>query len=381
MLGVMTAPGSKRNRQNVREFSRTSNRAKHLHVRFVLGDTACARLPTLVEAALHNDFAFVNSSDCHSWHRAAKVHAWYRYALDRWPQAHWIGKSEDDGMLRIAALQRDLGALDSRDSWYYGIMAWVGLCAFDESCADRDGPAACCMGGCFAGGLQPHPAERSACMDGQCRLPRCQPRTEPRGHRCARVLSAPFAIGPVEVRSAVLARMIAGCQVAHRYMDSLSAAGDAVRRDCSSMDGNQGLPLIHCAPRLRLADATWRRMSYPHSAIRNSQGRNSSVLGWTHPAKGMSPEAVRRLWAAYASLPYRPAPLQTYEYAAGGLRFTGTVQWAGHLYTAEPRARLGLEPRLETEVRVAFRGPGETRRKHVMTSRGSGMISQSVGHV
>ena len=170
-------------------------------------------------------------------------------------------------------------------------------------------------------------------MEGRCHVPRCQPGGGGRGggggsaQRCAKVVSAPFAIGPVEVRSVALARAIAACDEAHRYMDSLSASGDAVGGDCSSMDGNQGMPFARCAPRqLRLADATWRRMSYPHSAIRNSRGLNSSVLAWTHPAKNMPLDGARRLLAAYASLPYRPAPLHTYEYAApGSLRFTGTV--------------------------------------------------------
>jgi len=127
VLGVMTAPGATRNRDNLRALSHRPH-AHGVRTVFVLGDVDCARRPTAAEHIAHRDFVFVNASDCQTWHRAAKVDAWYRHALARWPSAHWIGKSEDDALVRVSALARDLAALDATQPWYYGIMAWIGLC-------------------------------------------------------------------------------------------------------------------------------------------------------------------------------------------------------------------------------------------------------------
>ena len=55
------------------------------------------------------------------------------------------------------------------------------------------------------------------------------------------------------------------------------------------MDGAQAFSLTMCSRRVRLADATWQRMSYVPSAIRNARGQNATRLVWTHPAKSLSP--------------------------------------------------------------------------------------------
>ena len=39
------------------------------------------------------------------------------------------------------------------------------------------------------------------------------------------------------------------------------------------MDGAQAFSLTMCSRRVRLADATWQRMSYVPSAIRNARGQ------------------------------------------------------------------------------------------------------------
>ena len=59
------------------------------------------------------------------------------------------------------------------------------------------------------------------------------------------------------------------------------------------MDGAQAFSLTMCSKRVRLADATWRRMSYVPSAIRNARGQNETRLVWAHPAKSLAPTQAR----------------------------------------------------------------------------------------
>ena len=143
VLGVMTAPAAKQNRRNLRELSHSEPgvtpapgmsfsraRAPHAPERppmrnaravFVLGDCECARNGTVREAAHHRDIVYVKSDDCRTWHRPSKVFAWFQFAVSRWPRASWYAKSEDDGMVRLSSLMRDLSGLDAREPWYYGV--------------------------------------------------------------------------------------------------------------------------------------------------------------------------------------------------------------------------------------------------------------------
>lgn len=209
VLGVMTSPGAKQNRRNLRELSHMEPGARGARVVFVLGDVGCARNGTSREAAHHGDIVYVQSNDCSTYHRGPKVFAWYQYAVRRWPRAQWIGKTEDDGVTRLSSLLRDLSALDPREPWYYGIMQLTASCTFRETCPDQAGGSdwrGCC-GGCFAGSLQPYPTERGSCHGrASCQLPRCRVvgadgvRARPGTPQCAEIATAPFAVGPVEVR-------------------------------------------------------------------------------------------------------------------------------------------------------------------------------------
>ena len=340
-LGVMTAPGYVRNRENVRALSHSDpTLARVVYAVFVLGDLPCARDPTAEEARRHQDIVYVNSSDCTNWHRAPKVQAWFELAVVRWPAANWYGKSEDDGLLRIPALLLDLWSLPSNEYVIYGIMAWTGACtAFVDNCPMDGTPGSgyarstaswenCTAGAtCFGGALQPMPHEVSRCLTRH--QQRCQGAAEEcRGmpHLChvpsctvagkcsrADTLMAPYALGPVDVRSPRLARAVAECDEAKRYMAAISARA---ARPGATMDGGQALPVAMCVPRVLIADATWRRMSFTASAVRNSRGRNTTVLGWSHPAKRMASASARHVWDALVSPQYVPAPLPTYMYAA-----------------------------------------------------------------
>eukprot|EP00966_Prymnesium_polylepis_P200265 4640744-Prymnesium_polylepis.1 len=59
----------------------------------------------------YGDCVFVASKDCSKLHSPAKVHAWFNYAVERWPTVPWIGKMEDDGVLWPSALLTDLDSL------------------------------------------------------------------------------------------------------------------------------------------------------------------------------------------------------------------------------------------------------------------------------
>lgn len=386
VLGVMTAPAAHVNRRNLRELSHAEpGLARSTRVVFVLGDVPCAKDSTSQEASRHGDIVYVNSTDCKSWHRAIKVHAWWRLAVERWPQAEWYGKSEDDGLLRVSSLLRDLRALDPRQPWYYGIMAFTSSCVFRDGCPEEHsgggagagatsrGAWAGCCGGCFAGALQPYPRDDGLCASGSgaCGMPSCAVMAPGRVHaragsaKCAETPMAPFAIGPVEVRSRPLALTTAGCAHADRYMAALSRRGDALESDCASMDGAQAFTLTMCSPTTLLADATWKRMSYVPSAVRNARGKNETRLAWGHPAKSLGARDARSLWRALGELSYAPAPLHTYRLEApatpsgggGPIRLTATGVVTPEARRAAGGGRLGGTMRLG--------GPGGAARTRV----------------
>jgi len=180
VLGVMTAPAARQNRRNLRELSHSepdgvAHPKRHARSVFVLGDCECARNGTVREAAHHRDIVYVKSDDCRTWHRPAKVLAWFQFAVSRWPRTSWFAKSEDDGLVRLSSLMRDLAFLDPGEPWYYGIMQLTGSCSFRDTCPDAPGSSISaaagsttadwvgCCGGCFLGALSPYPSLRNGC--------------------------------------------------------------------------------------------------------------------------------------------------------------------------------------------------------------------------
>ena len=92
-------------------------------MRFVAGDVPCAHQAMQWEADEHGDVAFVASDDCKKWHSPAKIHA-VTYAL-AFPQASWIAKMEDDGILWTHAAVEALMSPTAR-AVYFGMMQWQG---------------------------------------------------------------------------------------------------------------------------------------------------------------------------------------------------------------------------------------------------------------
>lgn len=78
------------------------------------------------ESATHGDIAMVDALDGKGVSVACscgeKQTAWVRYALRRWPNAHFIGKTEDDTYLQLATLEAELRTLTSARNVMYGYM-------------------------------------------------------------------------------------------------------------------------------------------------------------------------------------------------------------------------------------------------------------------
>ena len=174
-LGIVAVPADRSTRDNIRatwlrDDAFADGRAS---ARFVIGSAACALSALAKEQSLHGDIAFVNASDCSPWHAGHKVHAWFQYALRRLP-AHWYGKAEDDSMLSVAPLLRDLAMLRrARPAVHlYGIsLQWIAHCRQHHSSHHTTGPpmarswaARTCAQGCWLGRLQ----------DSHRRPPRCE---------------------------------------------------------------------------------------------------------------------------------------------------------------------------------------------------------------
>jgi hypothetical protein len=202
-------------------------------VRFVIGALAPCAQDTLGEARSHGDVAYVNTSDCAPWHASSKVHAWFAYALLRFPSTPWFGKAEDDSMLRVGSLLADLALLRSSSSarhvLYGANMQWIAHCRQRRSAARARSGAVdpttwsrrTCAQGCWLGTLA-----REITSSGRSRPARCERGFDgaavlPGSADCPILPYAPFAPGPLDVRSAPLARLVATCGYARSYFASM----------------------------------------------------------------------------------------------------------------------------------------------------------------
>ncbi len=319
-LGIMVVP----NNAVLRTAARASwlpEARKYATTRWVAGDVPCARAALREEAQLYGDVAFVAADDCQKWHSPHKVHAWYQYALRSFPQAMWIAKMEDDGLLWTSALADALWAL--RDSGhasivrptasvYVGMVQWQGGCLLSEEGRGTPSEQKCngCWGGWYRGGA---PAPR-ACMDmwkdgwvGSVR----QGTSE-----CPAFQLAPFACGPFEARSRHLAQTVARCEYADRYFRAMSRRGDAKQNWCVSTDGGQGHALGACVRAMHVADLGAHRQKY---ATKQQLNESNAVL-IVHPIKSRGLEkdaarhhvivdAYRRTWEYLLRAPHQHRPL------------------------------------------------------------------------
>ena len=279
VVGVMTAPLI--NARNRRLIRRTMFEALLTHrairAAFVVGDVPCARRAMLEESNTHRDVVWINATDCHKAYGAEKVHAWYRHALHAWPSTPWLAKAEDDGLVMLPAVLRDLRSLDASKLTWYGVMGWVGSCTLGTGCSVELGRAAAgktqtdrgfvgCCGGCFGGLWQGRRVPKGPCVPGS-------KETGPfpkavGGAACPSVAVSPFPMGPIEVRSRGLAAAVGRCGYARDYFAAMSTRGGAIQNECASMDGAQGHAAAHCLQSpLTLADATFGRLRFPQPRL------------------------------------------------------------------------------------------------------------------
>ena len=286
-LGVITAPDAHKRRSGARAtwLRDPAVLTGRVAVRFVLGgggarsasddgDAAC-RESVRAEAAAHPaDTLLVDARDCHIWHSPAKVHAWFKAALRLFPSTAWLGKTEDDALPWPSAVVADLETLSPRVQ-YYGLMAWQGSCrggwaahgdgdgdggATTAAAAEEAAAAAQEAADLLATNRHSAPLECMGCFGGLfsggpsvCRATTC--RNAPSGRRCCQlgcpnaVRMAPFAVGPLEVRTRALAASVAACAYADAYFARLTATGAARGALCSTTDGSQGHAIAECLPK------------------------------------------------------------------------------------------------------------------------------------
>ena len=153
-LGIISDPREVRRRARIREtwlLKNTTAVVSYFVLRNVSTCVSKSKDIIAAEMATHSDFVFVPTGDCVKWYSPLKVHAWFAFALERWPHTAWYAKMEDDGMLKIAALLGELSALGIRNraSVYIGMMQWTGSCTLNEARREGGGEQKC--GGCWAG--------------------------------------------------------------------------------------------------------------------------------------------------------------------------------------------------------------------------------------
>lgn len=132
---------------------------------------------------------------------AEKTIQWMRYALRTWPAAQFIGKTEDDTFVHLAALELELQRLSSLPNVLYGLM---GICSMpDAARAERSTTG---FKACFLGSL-----ERVGWVTGAYRaLALWRQGARGKKAKCApgSAVPAPFPTGPLMVASASLAAAV-----------------------------------------------------------------------------------------------------------------------------------------------------------------------------
>lgn len=258
-IGIMVVPSNAAYRAAARQ-TWLNEAIKHATAVFVAGDVPCAHTALDREAGLHGDIVFVDSDDCKKWHSPAKIHAWYTYALKAYPQATWIAKMEDDGILWTKPLVAALGSVRQRGSVYAGMMHWQGGCEHSDLRSASGAEQACagCWGGWFNGGA---PAPRHCMPMWRTGWPGSVKTNVP---ECPSFHLAPFACGPFEARTRHLALAVSRCEYAKNYFSAMSRRGTARSDWCVSADGGQGHAVGACVRTVHIADLGPHRQKYAH---------------------------------------------------------------------------------------------------------------------
>jgi hypothetical protein len=179
------------------------------------------------------------------------VHAWFTFALERWPAARFFAKTEDDIFIALPRLFFDLLRLPAHLPLWYGLFVWTGS-TYDT--------AATKPVGCWGGAFEDNPAMTGKGM----RATLGKERGCPDG---ARPL-APAPTHELDLRSRPLAQALARCSYPGAWLRFASSGGPARLRRCpNDCAAVQGAWLTRCAAshaNVTLAHATWTKI-HSHS--------------------------------------------------------------------------------------------------------------------
>jgi len=258
-IGVMTHPANAAMRGRARHtwladaLQTDRHRSVAVVARFVVGNqfSRCKRVQEAlaIEHASFHDIAYVQAPDCHKGFGGEKVHAWYAYALATWPEAKWLAKMEDDGMLRMDALTQLVFSMP-RDVDYAGFMQWQATCSLVLTPMPGSRSEQPCAG-CWAGYFTDTHARKPWIRRHRCTsVNSFGTQIWPGSAQCPAIYHAPFACGPFELRSVRLANTVSSCKYANDYFTAMSRRSLALPQSanpqaspiCSSTDGSQALP-------------------------------------------------------------------------------------------------------------------------------------------
>jgi hypothetical protein len=265
---------------------------------------------------------------------AQKTHAWFAYALKAFPVAHWIGKTEDDAMVRVRALWAELKAVRAvrQDVESYGTLYWIGTCELVER--QRCNNVWCGRVQPLRGRAQIGPPDCNSPPFDMARAQAnekptawlCVPnvhdnwrdchrrfRIDPGSAECPSFLITPFVSGPLEIRARSLVERITRCLYARRFFETMSRrsalmvteGGDGM---CGMTDGTQGHALGACSANRSSVFAVlddgrncWPNMllNNPLSWARRHRCNASSIV--VHPLKGANRSQWAALWDALAN--------------------------------------------------------------------------------
>jgi hypothetical protein len=184
---------------------------------------------------------------------AELTHAWFAYALKRWPAAGYLGKTEDDIYVNVPSLIFELTRLPTVRPIWWGLFVWTG-----SADADANGPKAA---GCWGGSFEDNPLITLKGMH----------QTLGKERECpekARPLS-PAPTHEIDVRATPLARALAYCEYPIKWLRFAAKGGAGGLEKCpNDCAGVQGAWLTKCLTRnVTLAHATWTKVHSKYTAV------------------------------------------------------------------------------------------------------------------
>ena len=306
-LGMVASAPAVGRRAAVRHTMLSGDLADGVAFRFLLGSVEAHRTALREEQQVHGDLLLLRDAldggDV-SIHCSCieKMHLWFVHALKRWPDARWVGKTEDDTYTNLPQLLFDLRrpSVLSHSHLVYGLMHLTATAPIMPA-GVRPGCWLADLESVYGGSS---PAANAAPWQPEASLAKHIAQAK----RCNGSI-APFPSGPLAVFSAALARRrFVGCDYLRDFMQ-IARAWDRASDHCgtdhpnrtrglagTTCDGVLGGWIEHCTPRgegVVLAHMTW---SKGHFFADRPGG-----LGWVLPSNTSvavhgiksSPETIR----------------------------------------------------------------------------------------